>query len=252
MTYTLVRNATATLQYGGMRFLIDPALDPARARPTVPNTPNQQPNPLVELPDRWEDVTDDPSAQMITHLHTDHFDDTAAQLLDHGLPVFCQPEDVGRLRNRGFRALRPIDSDVSFGNVHLTRTAGRHGTGEIGKRMAPVSGFVFKAPGEPVVYVAGDTIWCDEVAQTIATHQPDVIVVNAGGARFLEGDPIVMTAEDIVHVHDAAPGTTLIVVHLEAINHCLETRDHYRERLPALGVNMDRVRIPGDGESVIW
>ena len=41
-----------------------------------------------------------------------------------------------------------------------------------------------------------------------------------------------------------------MVVHLEAINHCLETRDHYRERLPALGVDMDRVRIPADGEEV--
>ena len=61
---------------------------------------------------------------------------------------------------------------------------------------------------------------------------------------------IVMTAEDVAKVHAAAPDATVIVVHLEAINHCLETRAHYRERLPALGVDMDHMSIPDDGEAV--
>lgn len=79
-----------------------------------------------------------------------------------------------------------------------------------------------------------------------------MIVLNAGGARFLEGDPIVMTAEDIAQVHRAVPEALVIVVHLEAINHCLETRNHYRDALPTLGIPPDRFRLPEDGESVIW
>jgi len=35
----------------------------------------------------------------------------------------------------------------------------RHGTAEIGRRIAPVSGFVLRAEGEPTLYVAGDTIF---------------------------------------------------------------------------------------------
>jgi hypothetical protein len=83
-------------------------------------------------------------------------------------------------------------------------------------------------------------------------YTPDVIVINASGARFLEGEPIVMTAEDVAEVHAAIPSALLIVVHLEAINHCLETRSHYRYRLPELNVNMHYIRIPEDGEQVIW
>lgn len=250
MSYTLIRNATAVLDVGGRRFLIDPMLDPAGARPAIPNTPSPRPNPLVDLPAGWEKIVASPHALVVTHLHMDHFDDTAAAWLDHELPLLCQPEDVDRLRDRGFRDLRPVTPRETFGDVTITRTAGHHGTGEIGRLMAPVSGFVFESRGEPTVYVAGDTIWCDEVAETIATHRPDVIVVNASGARFLEGDPIVMTTEDIARVHESAPETLIIVVHLEAINHCLETRAHYRETLPTLGVDMDRIRIPGDGETV--
>jgi len=252
MNYTLIRNATAILTVGGQRFLIDPMFDPAGHRPPVGNTPNQQPNPLVDLPAGWRDLVADPDALVVTHLHRDHFDDTAAVLLEKALPVFGQPEDADRLRAAGFLDVRRVADVETLGDVTLTRTAGHHGTGDIGRAMAPVSGFVLDAPNETRVYLAGDTIWCDEVAQAIAEHAPDVIVVNASGARFLEGDPIVMTAEDILQVHLAAPEALLIVVHLEAINHCIESRSYYRERLPELGLPMDRVRIPEDGEAVIW
>ena len=252
VNYTLLRNATAILSFGGLRFLIDPMLDPAHARLPVGNTPNQHPNPLVELPDGWQDLIAHPDALVVTHLHQDHFDSTAASTLDHDLPLIGQPDDVDRLTAFGFRNLLPVADTISFHDVHVSRTAGHHGTGDIGKAMAPVSGFVFQASNESTVYLAGDTIWCDEVAGAITTHNPDVIVVNASGARFLEGDPIVMTAEDVALVHRAAPEALVIVVHLEAINHCLETRSHYRHRLPELGVDMHHIRIPEDGEHVIW
>ena len=144
-------------------------------------------------------------ALIVTHLHKDHFDETAATVLDHGMPLFGQPEDVERLSAMGFMDLRPIVHEASFGDVQLLRTPGEHGTSEIGRLMAPVCGAVLSAPGEPTLYIAGDTIWCDAVASTIAEHRPEVIVVNASGARFLEGDPIVMTAEDVAQVHAAVP-----------------------------------------------
>jgi L-ascorbate metabolism protein UlaG (beta-lactamase superfamily) len=252
LNYTLIRNATALLTHGGSRFLIDPALDPAGARPPIGNTPNQHPNPIVDLPDGWQDLVANPDALVVTHLHRDHFDDSAAAVLEKSLSVLCQPDDEERLQGHGFRDVRPVDQAATFDDVTLTRTAGHHGTGDIGRAMAPVSGFVFDAPNETRVYLAGDTIWCDEVARAIADHAPEVIVVNASGARFLEGGPIVMTAEDILQVHLAAPEALLVVVHLEAINHCIESRSYYRERLPEFGLPMDRVRIPEDGEAVIW
>lgn len=252
MSYTLLRNATAMLDVGGHTFLIDPALDPIGARPPIPNTPNQKQNPLVAMPDGWEATIASAEALIVTHTHMDHFDRTAAQVLDHRLPLYCQLEDVQKLADAGFGDIRPIDREAEFGGVSLIRTAGHHGTGDIGKAMAPVSGFVLAATDEATVYVAGDTIWCDEVAEAISAHKPGVIVVNASGARFLEGDPIVMTAGDIARVQQAAPAALIIVVHLEAINHCLETRDYYRETLPALGLDMGRLRIPEDGETVSW
>ncbi len=39
----------------------------------------------------------------------------------------------------------------------MSRTSGRHGSGQIGEQMGAVSGFVLAAAGEPTLYIAGDT-----------------------------------------------------------------------------------------------
>ena len=216
MRLRLIRNATLAVRVAGRHLLVDPMLDPAGARPPVEDTPNPRRNPLVELPEPPAVVVQGVDAVLVTHLHRDHFDDAAAALL----PVLCQPPDAGALGERGFADVRPVADELEWDGVRIVRTDGRHGTGDLGAALGPVSGFVVIAPGEPVLYIAGDTIWCDEVRAVLDEHRPDVVVVNASGARFLEGDPIVMTTDDVVAVARHAPAATVVAVHLEAINHC--------------------------------
>src|SRR5205085_1374197 len=110
------------------------------------NTPNQRPNPLVELPLPVEEVLAAIDLCVVTHLHRDHFDD----LLPRDVPIVTQPESAGELCSRGY-------AEVSTAHAGLTMTRGHHGTGEIGEALGPVSGWV--ADG---TYIAGDTIWCEE------------------------------------------------------------------------------------------
>ncbi len=113
--------------------------------------------------------------------------------------------------------------------------------------MAPVSGFVLRAPDEPALYVAGDTIWCPEVEAALDEHEPRIVVVNAGAARFDVGDPITMTAEDVAWVRRHAPEAAVVAVHMEAINHCLLARDELRSCLGREGLS-EQTLIPEDGE----
>ena len=235
MRVTLVRHATLLLETSGGRVLVDPMLDDAGTRPPIEDTPNQVRNPLVELPTDAAAIVSGVDGVIVTHLHEDHFDETAARLLPRDVPMLTQPASLETLRSRGFEAVT-AEPDGWLG-LDVARTAGRHGTDEIGELLGPVSGFVVDG-----VYVAGDTIWCDEVADALERHHPRAVVVNGSGARFIQGDPIVMNAADVRTVRGATDAT-VVVVHLEAINHCLERRDVYRA--------IDGVVVPDDGDTII-
>ncbi len=252
MRLTLLRHATLRLETGGHVLLVDPMLDAPGARAPVRGTPQERPNPLVPLPVSVREAVEGVDAALVTHTHVDHLDAAGVTaLIPLGVPVFCQPEDLDDLGQLGLD-LRPLPrgEPVEWEGLTIHRTGGRHGREEaMVQGLGPVSGFVVAAGGEPTVYVAGDTVWCPEVAEAIEAHRPDVIVVNAGGARFLEGGTVTMEAADVAAVAEAAPGARVVAVHMEAINHCLETRADLAAALGADGAG-GRVAIPADGESV--
>jgi L-ascorbate metabolism protein UlaG (beta-lactamase superfamily) len=235
MNITLVRSATLVLELGGRRILVDPMLDPAGARPPIESTANPVRNPTVELPVPAVELVEGLDAVLVTHCHRDHLDETAERLLPRDVPVFCQPEDEERLRAVGLAA-RPIDDALEWDGLVLHRVPARHGFGAVAEALAPVSGFVLDD-----LYLAGDTVWYEAVADTIERFHPRIAVVNAGGASFLEGGLIVMGVDDVREVSSRVP--VVVCVHLEALNHCFLTRAELAAAVPG-------ALIPRDGETV--
>lgn len=246
----LLRNATCRIRYGGKTILLDPWLSDVGAMPPVNNAPNPRPNPLVALPMPAAQVVAGIDATLLTHTHFDHWDPVAREILPKAGPVLVQPADKDRVAQAGFTDVRVIDSTLAWDGITITRTGAQHGRGAVGQRMGAVSGYVFKNPGSPTLYIAGDTVWCPEVADAISQHSPDVIVVNAGEAQFLEGGPIIMGLQDVVSVCEAAPRATVIAVHFEAVNHCMLSRDGLRAGLAGRPSMAAKVRIPRDGEEL--
>jgi L-ascorbate metabolism protein UlaG (beta-lactamase superfamily) len=249
MRLRLIRHATLWVEYGGHKLLVDPMLSEVGTQPPIENSPNQRANPLVPLPVPAKELLEGVQGVLVTHIHRDHWDGAAAELIPKSLPILGQPEDQQKFRGQGFTNLRPVSSSYTWNGITFNRTAGQHGTGEIGKKMAPVSGFVLEASGEPTFYIAGDTVWCKEVADAIRAFQARVTVVNTGAAQFLEGDPITMTAECVISVCRSAPNSQVIAVHMEAINHCLLTRADLAFQLEAARL-IQQVAIPNDGDWV--
>jgi L-ascorbate metabolism protein UlaG (beta-lactamase superfamily) len=245
----LVRHATLLLDYAGMKMLVDPMLSEAGAMSAIQNSPQPRPNPLVGLPFPVEQVLDGVQLVLVTHTHRDHWDDAAIQLVPKDLPLLCQPEDLKKMEAVHFVNASAVHDMKYWSHVCITRTPAQHGTGEIARAMAPSSGYVLSSADEPTLYIAGDTIWYDQVAETIKQHSPRVIVVNAGAAQFLHGDPITMTAGDVVRVGRAAPHARVVAVHMEAINHCLLTREELAREIEAAQVTAE---IPEDGEEIIF
>ena len=254
MKVQLVRHATLILEAGAATYLVDPMLSPAEAWDPVSNSANPRRNPMVGLPiqqDEVEDTLDALAAVFVTHIHSDHWDDPAIEQLNKDLPIICQPNDTDSIKQSGFAQVMPVESSIEWEGLNITLTGGRHGTGEVAERIGPVSGFVIKSRSEPSLYIAGDTVWCPEVETALQAHQPDVIVVNAGAAQFIDSDPITMAAEDVIRVAHSAPQARLVAVHMESINHCVLTRAELAREIDEAGLS-DRVLIPSDGETLIF
>jgi L-ascorbate metabolism protein UlaG (beta-lactamase superfamily) len=250
MQIQLIRHATLRISMGGHTILVDPMLSAREAMDPIQNANNLRRIPLVDLPFSPLEILKDVNLVLVTHTHRDHWDAAATELVPKMLPIVCQPEDETKFREWGYTDVRSVYDSIEFNGLTIIRTGGQHGTGDLARQMAPVSGFVLQFADEPTLYIAGDTIYCPEVEHALDQHAPQVAVVNTGAAQFIMGDPITMTSADVANVCRRAPKSRIVAVHMEAINHCHLKRAHLEAALDREGLKA-RVLIPLDGEIVL-
>lgn len=254
MQLRLLRHATLVVTIHDLTLLVDPMFSPLEAMEPVPNAGNQRRIPLVPLPisdEELQQVLEGIDAVLLTHTHRDHWDASAQAVLPKHIPLLCQPEDRETLEQAGFSQVIPVIDRLTWHELQIARTGGQHGTGDIGKMMGSVSGFVLQAADEPVLYIAGDTIWCPEVERALKRFSPDVVVLNAGAPTFIGSDPISMDEKDVCEVCRTIPEATIIAVHMETVNHCRLTRAALRITVEAEGLS-EQVRIPQDGDTLAF
>lgn len=255
MNFQQIRNATITITYAGKKFLIDPWLVKKGTFPPAPAI-SQESNPTVDLPMPIDEIINGIDAVIVTHLHPDHFDEVAANVIPKSTKLFAQnEEDAEAFISFGFKNVEVLsESGTLFENIILTKTNGIHVPDkEVESYFTQfnitcnVCGVVFNNPDEKTLYIAGDTIWCDDVKKVINIHKPDIIILNAGGAQFVTGEHIIMNENDVYEVHKAAPQAILIASHMEAVNHARVTRRMLKQFVDEKEISSS-VLIPADGE----
>lgn len=259
MNYHHIRNATAVIHYAGITFLIDPFLSPKGALPSVHSNYNTLKNPLVDLPCSIDDILNDIDAVIVTHMHHfDHFDAVAKAALNKRLPIFTQnSREQNDMRALGFENVDVLsEQGTHFHGVTLYKTKAEHGKEADTQSFYDAKGIPSEASGvllmhedEGTLYLAGDTIWNEEIEQTIQKFSPKTIVLNAGRAEFAEDAPILMGTEGIMKTRLAAPSADIIVVHLEAVNHARVTREEVRAFIKKNDIQ-DSIFVPNDGEII--
>jgi len=258
MRITTLRNATLMLEWtAGARsvaLLVDPMLAGRGALPRLRlGGGSGSRNPLVDLPRGADELLARTTHALITHCRRGHFDhlDSAGRrfLRERATPVFCTPDDATWLEQRGLATARLAgDGRQAFLGGHITAIPCVHGRGWIGRLMAHGVGWFIELPGEPSVYIAGDTLLTDDVARVLSRCRPDVAILPAGGARFDLGGEILMDADDVCAAARLTDGI-VIANHLEALDHCPVTRECVRQMASATGLGR-RLRVPEDGEEI--
>lgn len=258
MRITQLRNATIIIHVGPHNIVVDPMLARKDALPALRLFDGKRlRNPTVELPPSAEAALAGVTHCLITHCQKGHFDhlDRAGRswLRERQIPVTCAPHDSEHLRQRGMN-VQPLGADHAQpqpflgGMIRTVRC--RHGRGLVGAAMEHGVGYFIEMPGEPSLYLAGDTVLTDDVRDFVRCHQPQVCVVPAGGARFDLGGEIIMGVDEAIEFAGIAQGQVL-ANHLEAISHCPVTRDQLRDAASRAGLG-GRMAVLGDGETALF
>lgn len=259
MKITQLRNATVIVQSGDSRILVDPMLAAQYALPPLRFLDGKRlRNPIVELPAQAEAALESVTHCLITHCQKGHFDhlDRAGKrwLRDKQIPVICTPHDAGFLRQRGLN-VQPLPEHHHRPSPFLGGTISTvpctHGEGWVGMLMEHGVGYLIELPGEPSLYLAGDTILTSGIRTFVTACQPGVSVIPAGGAKFDVGQDIIMGIDDVVAFTQLVQpsGGVVIANHLEALSHCPVKRGALAAAATSAGV-MSGLRIPQDGETV--
>lgn len=251
MKIQLIRNAALKINYGGQTFLVDPMLSPKGAFPGFEQTIRQElDNPIVDLPISIPEILEGVDAVILTHLHPDHWDEVAAKEIAKDTQILTTfPEFQDNLIKQGFTNVQLIAENSDFEGIQLNLTECRHGNNrEALELYDPVAGVVFKHPHEDTLYLASDTIWYDGVEDAIETHQPEVIVLNAGKNMDTKLGAIIMGEEDVRYVYLKSPQSQIICVHMEAVNHWGLSRDTLKQFIK--DEKLSTVQVPEDGEII--
>ena len=96
----LLRHATLIIEINGQKILIDPMLSKKDGLDPVQNCGNEIRFPMVDLPISDLELTNllsEIDAVVVSHLHRDHWDNVAQNLIDKNMLIFCQPNDTHKI-----------------------------------------------------------------------------------------------------------------------------------------------------------
>ena len=240
---TYIGGPTLLLELGGLRVLTDPTFDPAGAEfrsGAYVLRKTHGPGLAAAALGRIDAV-------LLSHdHHFDNLDGGGRAFLASAGSVLTTVAGAERLGGnaRGFMPWQTAELPLPDGRrLRLTATPTQHGPAHA--ERGPVVGFVLEHPDEPgsPIYLSGDTVWFDGVAEVSRRFAVRTAVLFMGAARVAAVGPwhLTFTAAEGIEAARAFAGATIVPVHFEDWEHFSEGRPQIEGAFKDAGLG-DRLR----------
>jgi L-ascorbate metabolism protein UlaG (beta-lactamase superfamily) len=234
---TLVGGPTLLIEIAGVRLLSDPTFDPPSRYESGSIVLEKTAGPAISSEEIG--LVD---AVLLSHdQHFDNFDRAGRTFAANVKTVFTTPSGAERL-GKNAKGLAPWETATVNGKagarLSVTATPARHGPTGFEPISGEVAGFVVGVDrlGDSV-YLTGDTVWYEGIAEVARRFKPRLVVVFAGSAKPRGPFRVTMDNNDTIETAHAFPQARIIAIHNQGWKHFTETQEDAVRAFTALGIN---------------
>src|SRR5262249_60009714 len=180
----LIGGPTVLIEFEGFRLLTDPTFDPPGDGAVGYTRLSRTAGPALAA-----DQIGPVDAVLLSHdQHVDNLDRAGRSFLPNASRVFTTVAGAVRLGG-GAVGLDPWKSSELISatgrRLVITATPARHGPAGIEPLSGDVVGFALSSGNQsvPPVYITGDTVWYDGVAEVARRFRASVVILFAGAAQ---------------------------------------------------------------------
>jgi L-ascorbate metabolism protein UlaG (beta-lactamase superfamily) len=245
LSITLIGGPTALIEIDGFRLLTDPTFD-APGDYQLPHARLEK----LSGPALDADAIGPVDAVLLSHdQHSDNLDHAGRAFLARVGRVLTTVAGAGRLGGH-VDGLAPWQTTELVGkdgrSLRITATPARHGPAGIEPLSGDVIGFVVvPAQGRPI-YITGDTVWYDGVAEVARRFKAGVVLPFAGAAQTRGPFHLTMDTNDTIETARAFPDAVIVPLHTEGWAHFRQGSNDLRSSFDTLGFGSRlKTLVPG-------
>jgi L-ascorbate metabolism protein UlaG (beta-lactamase superfamily) len=236
ISITLIGGPTALIEIDGFRLLTDPTFD----APGAYQLPHVKLEKLTGPALAAKDIGEVDAVLLSHDQHSDNLDHSGKEFLAHAKRVLTTQAGAKRL-GRNAEGFAPWEvTELTGKNGHsltVTATPARHGPAGIEPLSGDVIGFVALSsrPGSRPLYISGDTVWFDGVAEVAKRFKAGVVLPFAGAAQTRGPFHLTMDTNDTIETARVFPDAMIVPVHTDGWAHFRQSAGDLRASFDTLG-----------------